>query len=351
MNESIDFSKWAAVGPKDDTGFGRLLTDLRSVLGLGFYLAAPSDHLSNHALVGPSERFLDPNCSGDELKAIFLGVEGIIFTERVWHPRLLQVAREAGVVSVCIPNWEWFRGTDDHWKYCDLFVCPSEFALSVVRKYGWYNSVHIPVALDIDRFPARQITGPARLFVHNAGLVDAQDRKGTCDTITAFKKVKRKDIRLLVRIQKEVQLPEIDDRITVQFGNLSDPVELYATGDVAVQPSKMEGIGFMVLEPFASGMPVITVDYPPMNEYVTKREMLVRKRWFKRRAYPTQWVRHAHLRLPDNNDLARKIEWCAANDMTQIALSNRQAAESIFSKAAIRRQWQEALLRVMQERK
>lgn len=344
MSETkIDFGKWAAVGPKDDTGFGRQLADLKAVLGLGYYLAAPSDHLANHPLISSNERFLDPKFSDDELKSVLAGVQGIVFPERPWHPRLLQVCRELGVISVCVPNWEWFRGTDEHWQSCDLFVCQSQFTLKIVNQYDFRNAVYVPVALDIERFPSRNIAGQARLFVHNAGLVDAQDRKGTRDTILAFKRTKHSDIRLLVRVQKEVELPDLDDRITVQFGNLVDPSELYASGDVAVQPSKMEGNGFMVLEPFASGMPVITTDYPPMNEYVTTKELLVRKRWFKRRAFPTTWVKHAHLRLPDINDLARKIDWCASNDMGSICRFNRQSAESLFSKTELRSKWYQAL--------
>ena len=111
-------------------------------------------------------------------------------------------------------------------------------------------------------------------------------------------------------------MPSLDDRIEVRIGQCGNHAELYATADVAVQPSKMEGVGYMVIEPFASGMPVITTDYPPMNEYVNSRELLVRTRWFNRKAFSTTWAKHAHLRLPDIRDLARKIEWCAENDMS-----------------------------------
>ncbi|MBX9772503.1 MAG: glycosyltransferase [Candidatus Obscuribacterales bacterium] len=340
----FDPAKWAVVGHKDDSGLGRQMSDVQSVLNVGYYLAVPSERLFDHPLTGSGERLLDPGFSDDQVREALSGLQGIIFPERhAWHNSLLKIAKELNVKTVCIPNWEWFRGTDVEWQLCDLFVCQSHFTMKVVASYGWKKLVYIPIAIDIGRFPGRLVEGKARLFVHNAGLVDQQDRKGTRDTILAFKKVKREDIRLFVRMQKETDLPSLDSRIEIQVGNLTDPAELYATGDVAVQPSKMEGNGFMVLEPLVTGMPVITTDYPPMNEYVTTKELLVRKKWFKRRAFPTQWVKHAHLRLPDINDLAAKINWCADNDLTRISQENRTSSELIFSRDSLRGQWYAAL--------
>ena len=161
----------------------------------------------------------------------------------------------------------------------------------------------------------RSVAGPARIFVHNAGLVDPDDRKGTRDTIESFLRTRRKDIRLIVRIQKEAPLPEMDERIDVQVGNVQNHADLYRNVDVAIQPSKMEGIGFMILEAVCAGLPVITTDYPPMNEYVLQPELRVRTHWWKRKAFPTAWVNHAHLRLPRRADLVRCMEWCADQDM------------------------------------
>lgn len=341
----LDFSRWAVVAHKDDTGFGRQAADLRAVIGIGHHLVIPSERLVDKPLHAPGEVRLDPKDPDDRVRALLSGLQGIIFFERNrWHPALLPIASDLGVRTVCCPNWEWFNGKDPLWGYCDLFVCTSKFALEVVRMYGWRNTVHIgPWPLDLAQFPARSIIGPARLFVHNAGLVDPSDRKGTFDTIEAFKKVRRPDIRLIVRMQKEVPLPKLDSRIEVRIGNLEQATELYTEGDVAIQPSKMEGNGFMVLEPLCCGMPVITLDYPPMNEYVLQSEMRVRKQWFKRRAYPTPWVKHAHLRLPQISDLARKIEWCAEHNLGPIASANRRWAEQHFAPDHVRKVWRDAL--------
>lgn len=339
-SSSMNLANWAIVSHKDDTGFGRQAQDLRSVVGVGKQLVIPSERLTDHPLIGPDEVLLDPLYPDDKVKDLLFGLEGIIFSERPsWHPRLLPLARALGVRTVCLPNWEWFNGDDPLWKHCDLFICLSDFALRTVMSYGFSNAVSVLPAIDLSRFPCRRISGPARLFIHNAGLVDHDDRKGTRDTIKAFMKVKLPDIRLIVRMQKEVPLPSTDSRIEIQIGNLANPSDLYAIGDVAVQPSKMEGIGYMVIEPLLSGMPVITLDYPPMNEYVRTPELLVAKRWFARKAFPSRWIKQAHLRLPDINDLATKIAWCAHNDLGNISSTNRHIAETAYAREALRNQW------------
>jgi glycosyltransferase involved in cell wall biosynthesis len=42
---------------------------------------------------------------------------------------------------------------------------------------------------------------------------------------------------------------------------------LYQHGDVCVQPSHWEGLGLGLLECQAAGLPLVTTDAPPMNEY------------------------------------------------------------------------------------
>ena len=345
----VDFSRWAVVAHKDDTGFGRMAEDLKSMLQVGYHLVIPSERLQDRPLIPPRELWLRPKDPEEIVRQRLQGLQGIIFFERYdWHPQLMRIAREMGVKSVCIPMWEWFRGWNPIWELCDLFICPNRFALQIVRRYGWQNSLYLPWVFDLRPFPHRQIRGPARLFIHNAGLVDPSDRKGTRDTIRAFTQVRRRDLNLIVRLQKEVPLPPLDDRIQLQIGNLEDPADLYREGDVAIQPSKMEGLGFMVLEPLGCGLPVITLDYPPMSEYVQQPELRVKKQWFKRKAFPTGWVKHAHLRLPRIQDLTRKIEWCAAQDMEPISRANRQWAEHRFDRIQAQHTWSQVLGALLQ---
>jgi glycosyltransferase involved in cell wall biosynthesis len=344
VNPDIDFRDWAVVAHKDDTGFGRQAADCRSVLGIGHHFVVPSERLADHPVDGERELPLPTTADDKHVCALLGRVRGILFFERPnWHPRLLRLARECGVRTVCVPNWEWFRKDAPEWRHCDFFACPSPFTENIVRACGFTRTGVLPWALDLAKLPARRITGPARVFVHNAGIVDSDDRKGTRDTIRAFGRVRRDDIRLIVRLQKPARLPPLDDRIDVRVGSLADVAALYHEGDVCIQPSKMEGIGFMVLEPAACGFPVITTDAPPMKDYVAPTELRCATRWFRRRAHSTRWVPHAHLRLPSERDLARRIAWCADHDMAPFSRATRDWAETTFNPARLRQLWTNTL--------
>ena len=156
----------------------------------------------------------------------------------------------------------------------------------------------------------------------------------------------RRDIRLTVRMQKLTTLPPIDDRVEVVIGNLDSVSDLYLTGDICVQPSKMEGIGFMVLEPVCAGLPVITIDYPPMNEYIRQTELLCSPHWRKRKAFPSQWIRHAHFKMPNIRDLTRRMEWASLNDLSPISDANRTWAQSTFNPETLKIAWGKVLSQV-----
>lgn len=326
-----------------------MASDARTVLGFGQHLVIPSERLQDHPIDGLSERYLPSDASSESIRELLSGLEGILFFERpAWHPQILYIAREIGVATVCVPMWEWFNGNSPEWQYCDLFICPSRFTEKIVRSYGFSNTCYLPWPIDLAKLPFRQVSGPARHFIHNAGLVDHDDRKGTRDTIQAFSRLNRRDIRLTVRLQKQVPLPPVDERVEIVVGNLSSVADLYTTGDICVQPSKMEGIGFMVLEPACAGIPVITTDYPPMSEFIQQAELRCRMHWRKRKAFASQWVHHAHLKLPNIRDLARRMDWAASTDLRAISAANRKWAEATFNPEALRPAWSETLQKLTQ---
>lgn len=339
------FDRWAVYAHKDDTGFGRQASDVRSVLGFGHHLVIPSERLVDHPIDGIREVLLPADAPDTLVRSRLSDLDGILFFERhAWHPNILRIARELGVLTVCVPNWEWFNRSAPEWKFCDLFACPSRFTEKLLRSFGFTNTCYLPWPLDLRKLPSRHIEGPARHFIHNAGLVDRDDRKGTRDTIAAFTRIRNPNIRLTVRLQKPATLPPIDDRIEVIVSNLGSVSDLYETGDICVQPSKMEGIGFMVLEPACAGIPVITTNYPPMNEYIQQKQLLCRTRLLKRKAYATQWIRQAHLKPPSISDLSARMIWAANNNLSSISLQHRHWAELTFNRSTLLSAWTRALL-------
>lgn len=342
---SVDFSRWAVVAYNDDTGLGTMARDAKAVLGVR-QIVIPSLRLESKPLEAGRDVLLRPDAPVAEVEAALAGLRGLILLEKyAWHPELVATAKRLGVRLVVVPMWEWFRGQDRDWEAIDLLACPFDHCLKIVRGYGWRQARRVTWTLDLARFPSRSVRGSGRYFFHNAGLIDDDDRKGTRDTIRAFLHVPRRDIRLIVRMQRAAPLPETDERIEVQVGNVADPAALYAQGDVAIQPSKLEGVGFMVLEPVCCGIPTLATDFPPMSDYVAQPELRVRQRWRCPRGFPWRvaGVRHARLRLPRERDLARRIEWCAAHDLGEVSRANRAWAEAEFDPVRLRAAWSEAL--------
>ena len=345
---ALDFKHWAVLAPKNTTGFGRMAQDAQSILGIPYHCISITHHLTNLPLEKPNEYWIDKSYSKDQVRTILSSIprlQAVLFFEYMdWNPHLMDVCQELGIKTACVVMWEWFSGLDPRWKQCSVIICPSTFAQNIVHSYGYTHTVVLPWVLDLAKLPARKVSGTACVFGHNAGVIDAQDRKGTLDTIHAFSSINDPDIRLVIRAQTDNKfLKTHDHRISVHIGNLDSPSELFSNIDAVIQPSKMEGIGFMVLEPVVSGMPTITLDYPPMNTYVHQPELLAKKKWFKRKAIPTAWHKHAHLRLPNINDLADKIRWCTQHDLSAISLYNRQWGESVFDPASLQRLWRHTL--------
>src|SRR5689334_6195248 len=59
-------AQWAVVSHNDDSGLGRQAADIRSVLGIGQHLVAPSERLVDKPLSGPGETLLHPSMSQSE---------------------------------------------------------------------------------------------------------------------------------------------------------------------------------------------------------------------------------------------------------------------------------------------
>jgi glycosyltransferase involved in cell wall biosynthesis len=112
-------------------------------------------------------------------------------------------------------------------------------------------------------------------FFHSAGL--SPRRKGADLVLRAFSKIVG-PARLVLHTQLDLDraMPRLrgmmsylarEERLRVITQTVPAP-GLYHLGDVYVYPSRLDGIGLSVPEALACGLPVITCDQPPMNEFV-----------------------------------------------------------------------------------
>ena len=277
--------KVGLVGWDARTGLGYQNHDLAAHLGVERWLIP--DH---PVLPGPDrprlpERRVDrvPGRRGStrSLARWFEGLDWLLFIEQPCLPKLAQVARERGVGVACVPNWEWLDPAMDWLPFVDLMLCPTRrthaHVLDWRSRYGFgWDVRHVPWPVDTGRFRFRERRRCERFaFVNGWGGAASRRLDGS---LTPYGRKGMELIAEAARIAPHLPLPFkrlfAGTRELPSFpGNVelrpppADNRRLYEDGDVCVQPSHFEGLGLQLLECQAAGMPLVTTDAPPMNEY------------------------------------------------------------------------------------
>jgi glycosyltransferase involved in cell wall biosynthesis len=210
------------------------------------------------------------------------GLKAVFFPDRLEEPEVLDWCRSNGVATVMIINYETIKKEEfDNYRKYSVLMCPVRCTYDLLKKYGFRNVRFIRWAVDEGTFaPANIPVKPPIRFIHNAGYGGAQWRKNTLAVVEAFEAAckKNKNIILILKSQKPIgEYPEkirdiINDngriRVIDKDLSLGKLIEFYRSCHVSVLPSKWEGIGIPFIESLSLGLPVITVDAPPMNEWV-----------------------------------------------------------------------------------
>jgi glycosyltransferase involved in cell wall biosynthesis len=283
----------------------------------GAKLNCPVEYTSIHADTRSLRRWLD-------------GLDWVLFAEQPYCPRLARAARVLGVNIACVPNWECLN-PNLPWLVCvDLMVCPSlhtyRHACDWKHRYsfGW-DVIYIPCPIDTEAFRFRQRTQCRRyVFINGWGgghprRLDGSrapyGRKGA--ELIAEAAMGAPDLPFIVYSQ--VKLSGLPRNVELRKPP-SDHRRLYEDGDVCVQPSHYEGIGLQLLECQAAGMPLITTDAPPMNEYQPLDVIPVRS-WDIVQLWGDQPLASQMMNAGDLVDVLRR--WHGA-DISQASLQARE---------------------------
>ena len=157
----------------------------------------------------------------------------------------------------------------------DFLFCNTKRHYRIFQEHP--QALYIPWGTDLNLFKPRKrdYTKEGITFFHSAGL--SPDRKGTDILVKAFQEV-RGDSKLIIHVQSQKTLKKYsrlrrlitqDPRVELIEKEVEAP-GLYHLGDIYVYPTRLEGIGLTIMEALASGLPVITTDAPPMNEFITE---------------------------------------------------------------------------------
>lgn len=200
-------------------------------------------------------------------------IDVALFNEQRWWRAVVETVRQGVTAAAYI---DYYTGnTVPLFELYDLLVCNTQRHLSVFENHP--GAVYVPWGTDTRTFVPGERFGKRHdevVFFHSAGLGGPNDRKGTGYVLDAFVRVDG-PARLLLHTQRpEGELPARwqerirSDRRIELISVSAKPPGFYARGDVYVYPTRLEGIGLTIAEALASGLPVITTDHAPMNEFV-----------------------------------------------------------------------------------
>ena len=214
------------------------------------------------------------------LKRFVDQVDVVLFDETPYYKQLVDIAKDKGKRVVCILCMEWTPVSAAWLKKVNLFICPTMQAYRIFR--AALPCKYFPWPVDTKYFTFKHRTKCNR-FVFINGRGGWHGRKGG-QQVAAAKSI-WPEMPLIVWTQTKTPTwpPTTDVR-----GAAQDRRDLYKEGDVLLCPHAVDGTGLEPLEAAASGMPVISTDGEPWNEYPQLDKLPATKRTVHI-ACPVEW--------------------------------------------------------------
>ena len=300
----------------------------------------------------------------------------VLSKENTYNPNFFRIAKSMGVSTVASIDPECFDYYHPRWQYCDLIICLTHHSVELVKNKGFHNTAYLPLwgfDLDYFRFIKRKVKNTVH-FIHiagqgNIGCRPEHFRKGAIETVRAFDLASRnynniqltiytqqawneypQDIQLIVNYNKKINV--VETRVKENEKRFRENCNLYKKGHVAIQPSLWEGQGAPIIEALAMGLPVITTDAAPMNEFVQNNNgILVKVRAQEYLSYapnPQYIINHVDL-----VSLIESIVFFVRNpdEVERKSLKAREFVEENFGLDITQKLWLEVIERISSNNK
>ena len=199
----------------------------------------------------------------------------VFFNEQhIWDPILL--CHKLGIVIGSYIDY-YTKETVPLFDIFDFLICNTKRHFDVFKKHS--KVFYIPWGTDQSIFNQTQKKETQLdkvTFFHSAGMNPY--RKGTDLLIKAFANLNLDNSKLIIHTQTNIFkfFPNLNKvcknliqskKLEIIFETVSSP-GLYHRGDVYVYPTRLEGIGLSIVEANSCGLPVITTNQAPMNEFI-----------------------------------------------------------------------------------
>lgn len=248
----------------------------------------------------------------------------------IWHDR--------GVRWVCVMHWDWFSPEKRQgYAHADL-ISPNMQCRDGLKGIHGLDSTLLPVPVDLERLPFK-----ARRYAHRFVSVYGQggpfDRRSIKEMVEAWRRIPMAP-PLTIHAQKEPKedfglLPPC---VSIEVGNVASAEDLYAENDIAVLPSKFEGVGLSLVEAQALGLPVITTDMEPMRTLAP--ELLVECSMFTVEYMKEHRIPAAY---PSVDALVKVVDSLHGKDITTLSHDARRRVETEYSWTVLKDRWMQFL--------
>jgi hypothetical protein len=300
----VDMSRIGLVGYCCQSGLGELNRQIDQHVPLAHWLVVPHKEFGCQAPVNaPSSRYGEVAAG-----ALFAREQAdrVIFCEHPYFAHLPQLCRENKRPMICVPMQEWLSDQAEQWGV-SRFLCPTEHCYNQFKDR--LPCVYFPWPVDIERFTFKPRYACKR-FVFINGHGGSLGRKG--GNIVQRLRHSWPDIPIAIYSQKKLD-----------WASTAAPesnAELYAEGDVLLVPHCVDGIGLEILEAAASGMPVISTNGEPWNEYPALERINSRV---------------------ERKRIGRQVDWYVPDALHLLDICRRWLGKDISEASVAARQWAE----------
>lgn len=311
--KNLNKGRIGLVGFNCNTGLGELNRQIATYGDIRAWMVKPHPKLGMNAPHPDVETIVCPNGTPRKLEQFFKYVDTVVFCENPLYTSLIEACRNKGKRIVCIPMMEWMTPACRGWpKDCNLFLCPTTHCYEQFKDSIPCVDFNWPI--DTDRFAFKQREKVTQfLFINGHG--GWEGRKGA-EVVKEAKKL-WPEMPLLVRSQKPNEWPK-----GIEFlPEVKSNANLYDRGDVLLVPHSVDGLGLEPLEAMACGMPVISTDGRPWNEFpsLAKIEAKSVKKLVRR---PVDWY------SPSPGSLVEECKRLLGTDISEQSRAVREWAES-----------------------
>lgn len=246
--------------------------------------------------------------------------------------------RAAGIRWLHVAHWDYFDPSFlDYWKMAKL-IAPNESCKKYLSDLGLRSFV-LPVPIDTKRIAFKE-RRYALKYLSVYGYGGPEDRRSLREILETWR-VMKETPKLTIRAQCELGLPPenlLPANVDVKVETVPEPGDLFTGFDIAVQPSRYEGIGITLLEAQAAGVPVITTKAAPMSEIAP--DLLVQHgKVEKIKLAGKELVVY----IPSVEALRQVIGGTMGRDIRELSKKARKRVEEKYSWAALRKPWLDVL--------